>query len=926
MGLRLASTTRDPCEFRERAVHLLVTFFAIHDERERRFFFEEAFGPFDPNPARYIDFSGAVAPFAASAVDKLLAFGCAGRGEHALSVLLRTMATARGRQRHADYKEIPRALDEACALPTREEEHQYLARLIEEIEVKARLYYPLSGIANTRPELTGLEPWNDDRALKVYLLHQSRQHDAREQAPAREYGDILAAFEVVERAALLGAPGSGKSTTLRKLALELARQALADPKAPLPLLVSLGNWLGDQSLAEFLAEQAPEIGWAAEALCKANKLVLLLDGLNEVPAAKRAAKAAGVKSLCRKFEKLNPHAALFGSCRREDYAGELDLGLDTLTLEPLPPQRVRAALRQWMADCGQSEERADSLFWQLAGDERLSGVLKTWLAAGASEEAFWTVSSPQQEKQAYAKTSGEEDRLWSRHIPDPRSLLRLASNPFMLTMLFWVWRTEGKLPKNRGDLFGGFTDSLLGREKLLTLNAETNRTQSTEEGEQLLAGLAGLAWRMQTDRIAAGQSENGEFGVLTVVSRETAIQALASEDLLKKAQDCTLLEGTDDFRFRHQLLQEYFTARALRRNITEIRPEDLWPPERWWQRTGWEETAVLLAGLHAGDCSNIIRWLANAQPEVAAQCILESGAEIANRPALLRELQSAWLPRLTSLEREPAPESRAAIGRALGRLGLDNRKGTGLRPDGLPDIDWVEILGGEFLYGEGERRRIETFRMARYPVTNAQFQAFLDARDGYAGDRWWKGLDNPDRTPHLSSWSESNHPRETVSWYEAMAFCAWLGHNLKLDVRLPTEWQWERAARGRDGREYPWGNKYLSGYANIYETYQGGGNHYLARTSAVGIYPQAASLPPLEGVLDLAGNVWEWCLNEYEKPDRTKPGGERSRVLRGGSWGFNQGGARAGYRYGSRPGSRFNYIGFRVVVSSPIMKRSSPNR
>jgi Sulfatase-modifying factor enzyme 1 len=140
------------------------------------------------------------------------------------------------------------------------------------------------------------------------------------------------------------------------------------------------------------------------------------------------------------------------------------------------------------------------------------------------------------------------------------------------------------------------------------------------------------------------------------------------------------------------------------------------------------------SGRFVGDCSNIIRWLANAQPEVAAQCILESGAEIANQPALLRELQSAWLPRLTSLEREPAPESRAAIGRALGRLGLDNRKGTGLRPDGLPDIDWVEILGGEFLYGEGERRRIETFRMARYPVTNAQFQAFLDARDGYAGD------------------------------------------------------------------------------------------------------------------------------------------------------------------------------------------------
>jgi hypothetical protein len=251
---------------------------------------------------------------------------------------------------------------------------------------------------------------------------------------------------------------------------------------------------------------------------------------------------------------------------------------------------------------------------------------------------------------------------------------------------------------------------------------------------------------------------------LTVVSRETAIQSLSSEALLKKAQDTTLLEGTDELRFRHQLLQEYFNAQALRHNMNEIRAEDLWPPQHWWRRTAWEETAVLLAGFHAGDCSAIIRWLANAQPEVAAQCIQESGAEIANETALLRELQSAWLPRLTDIEREPAPEARAAIGRALGRLGLDNRKGIGLRPDGLPDIDWVEIPGGEFLYQE-ERRRIKTFRMARYPVTNAQFQAFLDAGDGHTDDRWWKSLSHPsrNRTSRPGNWNESNHPRVAVS-------------------------------------------------------------------------------------------------------------------------------------------------------------------
>jgi formylglycine-generating enzyme required for sulfatase activity len=250
-------------------------------------------------------------------------------------------------------------------------------------------------------------------------------------------------------------------------------------------------------------------------------------------------------------------------------------------------------------------------------------------------------------------------------------------------------------------------------------------------------------------------------------------------------------------------------------------------------------------------------------------------------------------------------------------LALDNRKGVGLRAGGLPDIDWVEIAGGEFVYQEGERRKTEAFLMARYPVTNAQFQAFVDAKDGYADDRWWRGLDKPDRTPRAGAWREGNHPRETVSWYEAMAFCAWLGYRLKLDVRLPTEWQWERAARGRYGREFPWGKEYVAGYANINETYQKAGPHSLARTSPVGIYPQGGSLD--EKVLDLAGNVWEWCLNEYKNPERIQAGGTGSRVLRGGSWRYDPDFARAQARNDDGPGSRSFSFGFRVVaVLSPM--------
>jgi hypothetical protein len=325
----------------------------------------------------------------------------------------------------------------------------------------------------------------------------------------------------------------------------------------------------------------------------------------------------------------------------------------------------------------------------------------------------------------------------------------------MLAMLFSVWLQRRQLPQNRGDLFRRFVDTLLIRERLY----------GTADGDRLLKGLAELAWRMQRERIARREAESAEdFSVLTVVSLEATLDCLGSDFLLKKALDGTLLEGVEQFRFRHQLLQEYFTARALLAERSSLSASELWPLQRWWERSGWEESVVLLAGFFEEDCGEVIRWVGEAQPEVAAQCIEQSGAEVANKDALLHEFQSAWLPRLTDIQLEPSPEARAAVGRALARLNLDNRHGVSVRQaDSLPDIDWVQIEGGKFIYQQGERRMLETFRIARYPITNSQWQAFLNASDGYANDRWWEGLTNPDRQPEKSTWIESNHPVTDVS-------------------------------------------------------------------------------------------------------------------------------------------------------------------
>jgi formylglycine-generating enzyme required for sulfatase activity len=270
---------------------------------------------------------------------------------------------------------------------------------------------------------------------------------------------------------------------------------------------------------------------------------------------------------------------------------------------------------------------------------------------------------------------------------------------------------------------------------------------------------------------------------------------------------------------------------------------------------------------------------------------------------------------------------------ALGRLG-DPRPGVGLK-DGLPDIDWCDVEAGPFVMGSDEKhdrmaRYDETpqftcnlinqpYRISRYPVTVAQYGAFVEA-GGYRTQRYWteagwrwrsqKKIDGPRSLGGV--FETPNHPQVGVSWYEAVAFCAWLSEVSGKPARLPTEAEWERAARHVDGRIYPWDEPFDARRCNMRKTGVGA-------SSAVGLFPNGRAEC---GALDMSGNVWEWCSTkwrgDYEDYDRSvddSMGGDYPRVLWGGAFGNNHDYVRCAVRLRFNPVLWDDDVGFRLVAS-----------
>ncbi|MBN1584035.1 MAG: formylglycine-generating enzyme family protein [Anaerolineae bacterium] len=247
---------------------------------------------------------------------------------------------------------------------------------------------------------------------------------------------------------------------------------------------------------------------------------------------------------------------------------------------------------------------------------------------------------------------------------------------------------------------------------------------------------------------------------------------------------------------------------------------------------------------------------------------------------------------------------------------LAKSKGTILEAKYDFEPEMVLIAAGEFMMGSDSRKdqharhverpqhklHLPDYYLAKTPVTNAQYAAFVRATQRTPPSHWQE-----DRPPK----AKENHPVVRVSWYDAIAYCKWLSGLTGQAYRLPTEAEWEKAARGDKASMYPWGDRWDASRCNTKES-------ETEDTTPVGAYPQGAS--PY-GLLDMAGNVWEWTSSlyrdyPYRKNDgREDPSSTKARVLRGGSWLNFYDSARAAYRRSYTPAYHSRIHGFRCCVS-----------
>lgn len=708
---------------------------------------------------------------------------------------------------------------------------------------------------------------------------------------------------------VLGDPGAGKTTLLKFLALALASgqgEALG-LKGRLPALLPLAAYANvlaekDVRLDRFIARYAEErgidlpLGPLLEQAFAQGRVLLLLDGLDEV-------RDPGLRH------------TVIERVIRDCYSAQRGAGNKLVLTSRIVGYRDIRPQAEGLAECTLVDFE----------DEEIAVFVEKWTAAVermAAGDLPLAVRDAEREREELLDATRRNSGVRS-----------LATNPLLLTILAVMKRQGVALPERRVELYQTYIEALLRSWNLVrSLAGRSSRDLDLVETLKVLAPLA--LWMHQ---ISPGVGLVKEWDLhleLERIYREERGSTDPEKETRRFLEDvrehaALLLDrGGRQYGFIHLTFQEYLAAMALaQKGQQEIAPVVDELAKHIGEAT-WHEVSLLTIGylgiVQKRDeaASAVVEELITRNPGplgeslvVAGKAVIDVGAAGVT-PSCRQQVVTTLLAAMRSQE-IPA-RLRAAAGRVLADLGDPRQEAMT-----LDAMEFCRVPTGSFLMGSGEYDR-EAFGgerplhrvdipydylLGKYPVTVSQFRQYVEYSEQGPADP--ESLRGP-----------LNAPVTRVSWYEAQEFCDWLtvrwrGRGIiKLDwrVALPSEAEWEKAARGEEGRIYPWEGPADPEKASYFDT----GFH---EPSAVGCFPAGAS--PY-GCEEMSGNIWEWTRSleaayPYPPlgPDRearealSRPG---PRALRGGACGFFSRNVRCAARGWCIPELRREDGGFRVVL------------
>jgi formylglycine-generating enzyme required for sulfatase activity/energy-coupling factor transporter ATP-binding protein EcfA2 len=776
---------------------------------------------------------------------------------------------------------------------------------------------------------------------------------------------ILKAVRENKTLIVKGDPGSGKSTFVNYLTHCLSTQTTTrleqwdkEDADLLPVIVILRDFvksfkkLPEQAeprhLWDFIEKRLKDQNLSSaskpiQELLEQGKGILFLDGLDEVSTiSQRVFVRDAVHAFVKRYDKNR----FVVTCRVLSYIepkeGEPDLRLEEFPefeLAPFDDEKIRNFIDAWYREL------------------TTLGVVTPEMADDLNTGLKTAVQRPE--------------------------LRKLAPNPLLLTVMAVVNTHKGRLPDARALLYKETVEILLWQWEQASKGQDAARMrQLLLEADCSDTDLEQVIWKLAYEAHAQTDSNSDDEETLAGISELSLQKALAALnkgnlnwaasviETMKLRAGLLLERDNNVFTFPHRSFQEFlagtyleskddFVSRAkeLADNQPLWRQVILWAvSRRVYIRGSLDGPLALIAELCPSRLlENEKEW---SRVWLAGDILLEIGLPRAERTELGRELLPRVRNRLVELLEGShlTSRERAEAGNILAKLGDPRFDETRWQLSKESLFGFVHIPAGEFPMGtkkkdikaliekfggdkdlyEDETEQCKLFLpdyfITRYPVTSAQFKEFVEHSKHKPANK-------------ASLLGVPNHPVRYVTWYDALAYCKWLNEKLKgiasaqtpkseieenfwkgiasgkLIVSLPSEAEWEKAARGVDGRIFPWGDEVTSDHANYSDT-------NLNTTSAVGAFPKGAS--PY-GLQDMSGNVWEWTRSIFKPyPYDPKDGRENleekdnvARVVRGGSYLNGGRNLRCARRDGLNPDlGWFSGLGFRVVVCASF--RISP--